>query len=129
LGKLPKDRYYVVEVRDQEWLNNDFYSLLRANSAALAWVDSLNMPQIGDVTSDFLYIRWEGNRAKVKGTLGRIEVDQTEGFGAWAEKLKPYLGKKTQIFGYFGKYYTGYPIADISRLSVLLSPNPGRNTL
>ena len=129
LDKLPKDRHYVVEVRDKEWLNNDFYSLLKVNSAALAWVDSPNMPQIGEVTSDFLYVRWEGDRAKVKGTLGRLEVNQTEGLGVWAEKLKPNLARKMQIFGYFGKYYTGYPVADVSTMSTLLSLNPSPNML
>ncbi len=34
LQKLPKTRRYVVEVRDEEWLNSDFYSLLRANGVA-----------------------------------------------------------------------------------------------
>lgn len=81
------------------------------------------MPQNLEVTSDFLYVRWEGDRAKVKGTLGKKEADQTKGLADWAEKLKPHLNGQKQVFGYFGKYYTGFPPADIKLLSSLLLPN------
>ena len=44
------------------------------------------MPQIDEVTSDFLYARWEGDRSKVKGTLGKIEpIKKLE---TVAEKIK-----------------------------------------
>ena len=120
LYKLPKLHGYVVEVRDERFLNADFYSLLKANNTALAWVDSPSMPQISEVTSDFLYIRWEGDRKKVKGTLGKIEVDVQENLRLWADKIKPYISKEMNIFGYFGKYYSGYPPSDINLISNLL---------
>jgi uncharacterized protein YecE (DUF72 family) len=110
----------VVEVRDQAWLNTDFYSLLRANNAALAWVDSPSMPQTSEVTSDFLYVRWEGDRKKVKGTLGKIEVDTKDSLHLWANKIKAHLNGQTDVFGYFSKYYSGYPPSDVNFLSNLL---------
>jgi len=121
LNKLPKQHRYVVEVRDKGFLNREFYSVLKANNVASAWVDSPNMPQIIEITSDFLYIRWEGDREKVKGTLGRIETDAQENLRQWAEKIKPYLNKQTEVFGYFSKYYSGYPPSDIDFLSSLLT--------
>ena len=121
LQKLPKLNRYVVEIRDKAWLNTDFYSLLRANNAALAWVDSPNMPQTNEVTSDFLYVRWEGNRKKVKGTLGEIEADTRDSLRDWAGKIKPFLSRQMHLYGYFGKYYSGYPPSDINFLSNLLA--------
>jgi uncharacterized protein YecE (DUF72 family) len=120
LRKLPKTQRYVIEVRDEGFLNDAFYSLLRAYNVALAWVDNPFMPSISEVTSDFLYVRWEGDREKVKGTLGKIEVDVQENLRLWAEKIKPYLSKQMDVFGYFGKYYSGYPPSDINFLSNLL---------
>ena len=120
LQKLPKSNRYVVEIRDQAWLNTDFYSLLRANNAALAWVDRPSMPQTSEVTSDFLYVRWEGDRKKVKGTLGKIEVDTKGRLHLWASKIKAYLNMQTDVFGYFSKYYSGYPPSDVNFLSNLL---------
>lgn len=121
IHRLPKTRRYVVEVRDEKWLNSDFYSLLRANGVALAWVDSPSMPQSDVVTSDFLYVRLEGDRSKVKGTLGMIEADKAVGLKMWAEKIKRFLSANIEVYGYFGKYYSGYPPSDVNSLLKLLT--------
>jgi uncharacterized protein YecE (DUF72 family) len=121
LRALPKSNRYVVEVRDEGFLNEEFYKLLRASKTALAWVDSPNMPTVEHITAEFLNVRWEGDRKKVNGTLGKIEADKTEGLKSWAEKLAPYLSKGMEIFGYFGKYYSGYPPSDIELLLNLLT--------
>ncbi len=120
LHQLPKTQRYVVEVRDAGFLNDAFYSLLRDSNVALSWVDNPSMPNISEVTSDFLYVRWEGDRKKVKGTLGKIEVAVQENLQLWADKIKPYLSKQMNVFGYFSKYYSGYPPSDIDLLSNLL---------
>lgn len=112
LGNLPRQYRYAVEVRNKHLLNDEFYSILRANGVALAWVDSVSMPLAMEVTSTFLYVRWEGDRKKVNGTLGETEVDRTNKINMWAQKLKPFMDKKTAVFGYFSKYYSGNPTAD-----------------
>jgi uncharacterized protein YecE (DUF72 family) len=113
LQNLPKKHRYVVEVRNRKLLNDDFYSVLRDNDVVLAWVDSPFMPQISEVTSDFIYVRWEGDRRRVKGTLGKVEVDRTERINAWAGKLEPFLEEDTEVFGYFSKFYSGYSPSDV----------------
>ena len=116
LPTLPRKHRYVVEVRNRKLLNHDFYSVLRDNNVVLAWVDSPFMPQISEITSDFIYVRWVGDRRRVKGTLGRIEVDRKVQINAWAEKLKPFLKEETEVFGYFSKYYSGYSPSDAEKL-------------
>ena len=81
------------------------------------------MAQISEVTADFLYVRWEGDRKRVNGTLGKIEADRTEDLNLVADKIKPYLSKM-QVYGYFGKYYSGYPPSDIVTLQNYLSSKP-----
>ena len=76
---------------------------------ALAWVDAAKMPLATEETADFVYMRWEGDRKTVTGTLGKTEIDRTADIQAWAKKLKPLLEKGTPIFGYFSKYYSGFP--------------------
>jgi uncharacterized protein YecE (DUF72 family) len=116
LPTLPRKHRYVVEVRNRKLLNDNFYSVLRDNDVVLAWVDSPFMPQISELTSDFIYVRWVGDRRRVKGTLGKIEVDRTERINAWAEKLKPFLEEDTEVFGYFSKYYSGHSPSDAKAL-------------
>ncbi len=121
IRRLSKNRRYVVEMRDERWLGSDFYSLLRANGVALAWVDSPSMPQSREVTSDFLYVRWEGNRSKVNGKLGKIETDKTQDLILWSKRIKPFINENTEVYGYFGKYYSGFPPFDINALLKLLT--------
>jgi uncharacterized protein YecE (DUF72 family) len=117
---LPEKYRYVVEVRNRKLLNDGFYSVLRDSGVVLAWVDSPFMPQISEVTSDFIYVRWVGDRRRVKGTLGRVEVDRTARISAWAEKLTPFLEEGTEVFGYFSKYYSGYSPSDAEALQVAI---------
>lgn len=119
LRSLPEGHRYVVEVRNKTWLTPDFYALLRDNNVTLAWTDSQYVAETAEVTADLLYVRWEGDRATVNGTLGKIEADRTVDLKNWSGKLKPYL-RDTAVLGYFGKYYSGYPPNDIFTLQFFL---------
>jgi uncharacterized protein YecE (DUF72 family) len=114
LERLPKQHRYVVEVRNKTLLTDNLYEILRDNSVALAWVESPFMPLVSELTSDFIYVRWEGDRKKINGTFGKIEVDRSGEIALWADKLKPFRVRKMVVFGYFSKYYSGFPPSDIS---------------
>lgn len=120
LENLPKKHRYVVEVRNRKLLIDSLYSLLRDSNVVLAWVDSPLMPLIDEVTSDFIYVRWEGDRRRVKGTLGKIEVDRAKKIKQWADRLKPFLEKQIEVFGYFSKYYSGYSPSDVNEFLKLV---------
>lgn len=110
LDTLPKEHRYVVEIRNRNLLSDSFYSILRDYNVVLAWVDSPFMPLINEVTADFIYIRWEGDRRSASGTLGKTEIDRTAQIKLWADRIKRFLDNQTEVFGYFSKYYSGYPL-------------------
>jgi len=112
LKTLPETHHYAVEVRNKSLLNDDVYALLKERRVALVWVDSPKMPLTSEVTADFVYVRWEGDRKTVTGTLGKAETDRKESLRAWAVRLKPLIARGTEVFGYFSKYYSGYPPGD-----------------
>jgi len=120
LVSLPKGYRFAVEVRNTSLLNEEFYSLLRKNRVALALLDRQSMPPMETVTADFIYIRWEGDPKKVRGTLGRVEVDRTNEIKAWAETIHKFL-ENSEVFGYFSKYYSGYPPNDAKHLLKFLA--------
>jgi len=121
LSALPKTHRFVVEVRNKKLLNEPFYSLLRENETAFALVEQPFMPTTEVMTSDLVYIRLEGDRRKVNGTLGRVEIDRTDDTKRWAEKIRNFLDAKTEVFVYFSKFYSGYPPADAKQLAAQLS--------
>ncbi len=120
LEELPTKNRYVVEVRNKTLLNADFFSILRRNKTGLAWVESPLMPANDTLNSDFLYVRWEGDRKKVKGTLGKREVDRRSELDWWAKRLEPFLKNNFKIFGYFSKYFSGDAPADALEFLELL---------
>ena len=113
LKNLPKKHRYVVEVRNKKLLSDSFLSILKEYDVVLAWVQSLYMPNITEMTSNSVYVRWEGDRKKINGALGKIEVDKTADIVLWVDKLKQFWNRKLEVFGYFSKYYSGYPPSDV----------------
>jgi uncharacterized protein YecE (DUF72 family) len=115
LSKLPKERRYAVEVRSREMLTETLYSVLKKNKVALALTVGRFIPETEQITANFVYIRWEGDRSKVNGTLGKVEVNKIDEIRVWADKINE-LREKVEVFGYFSKYYSGHPPTDASRL-------------
>lgn len=116
LSRLPKKYKYAVEVRNKEMLNENLYSVLRKNNVALTLTPILPVPETEQVTTDFAYIRWEGDRRVVNGTLGKVEADRTDDIHGWAKSITGLLERATQVFGYFSKYYSGHPPTDVKTL-------------
>jgi uncharacterized protein YecE (DUF72 family) len=113
LKNLPRENRYAVEVRNRSLLNDNFYSILKESKVACAWVISPSLPLTERITSDFLYVRWEGDRKRVNGTLGKTEVDKSEIIKLWAHKLKQFSEGEKVVFGYFSKYFSGYPPSNV----------------
>jgi uncharacterized protein YecE (DUF72 family) len=87
-----------LEIRDKEWLRDGFYSLLRDKGTALALVEAPWMPVVEEVTSSFIYVRWEGDRRRVQGALGRVEVDRINEISKWAQRVRGYLDDSLEVF-------------------------------
>jgi uncharacterized protein YecE (DUF72 family) len=119
LSILPTDLTYAVEFRNQDWFNNETYELLRENDIALVQVEHPKRPKTYEVTTDFVYIRWEGNRKIVNGDKGLVEIDKKKNITDWYSKIMNYLKNKIDIYGYFSKFYSGYPLNDIKMIQEL----------
>jgi len=116
LAGLPERCRFAVEVRNKKWLGDKFYDLLRDNGVALVLIDHPWMPRMNTITADFTYIRWEGDRNKIKGTLGKVEKDRSRDIEEWGMKIKSFFEDSVEVFGYFSKSYSGYPPGDVRML-------------
>jgi len=56
----------------------------------------------------------------VNRTLGKREVARKDDLKVWADKLGSFLDKQMIVYGYFGKYFSGFPPSDVGYLKSYL---------
>jgi uncharacterized protein YecE (DUF72 family) len=120
MGKLPLVNRYAVEFRHESWFNEDTYSILRENKVALVNVEHPSLPSIDVQTTDFTYIRLEGDRKTVNGESGEAELDRADDNARWAEKISGLTENGRDVYCYLSKHYSGYPPGDISQIRAAL---------
>ena len=131
LQRLPKGRY-AVELRNKEWIEPSMLALLAAHGAALVLVDLAYLPHPADwmelargadlVTSDFVYARLIGDRAKIDALterFDRVVLDQSARLKRWAVLLGALAGRVREIFAYANNHYAGHAPTTVRELQEL----------
>jgi uncharacterized protein YecE (DUF72 family) len=79
---------YSIEVRNSSWFNDLAYNFFKKYNICLVWnqLDSVQTPPI--VTSDFVYIRFIGDRSINEKDFGTIQRDRAVEMWNWATKLR-----------------------------------------
>jgi len=87
--RVADTRYrYAIEVRHRSWFNEEFYDYLRGENVALVWnqLDTIQAPPV--ITSDFVYLRFIGDRSIQEHDFGRIQKDRVKEMESWAAVIK-----------------------------------------
>ena len=119
ISVLPKKYRIAFEIRNKTWFIDRFYQLLEENKIALVSGDSPWTTELGKITTDFIYFRWEGIRKEIKGNIGKVEKERISDINIWAKKIQNFLNN-TEVFGYYSKYYSGHPPSDVKQLIALI---------
>jgi uncharacterized protein YecE (DUF72 family) len=84
---LDSEFRYAIEVRHQSWFDKDVYKLLSDNNICLAWsqLDTIQTPP--ELTSDFLYLRFIGDRSIDEKDFGRIQKDRLKELKRWSNEV------------------------------------------
>ncbi len=124
LPTLPADRRFAVEVRNRTWLEPALIDLLGSHRVALTIVDHPWMPSaaswrdgIDPVTTDFVYIRWIGDRhgiERVTRTWDRCVVDRTHETADWVEAVRDWIARDVTVYGFFNNHYAGHAPGSIA---------------
>jgi uncharacterized protein YecE (DUF72 family) len=79
---------YAVEVRDRSWFQDLAYNFFADNNICMVWsqLAELRTPPIA--TTDFLYLRFIGDRSIDEKDFGKIQKDRVEEMKKWSNKLK-----------------------------------------
>jgi uncharacterized protein YecE (DUF72 family) len=116
LAVRPAETQIAVEFRHPSWHRPEVSDLLRRRGAALAWTEWRDLPRVTDVTADFLYLRWLGDRRGPVETYDRVQIDRSGAFDAWTRDLGRAMPQVREIYGYFNNHWAGHSPASANEM-------------
>jgi uncharacterized protein YecE (DUF72 family) len=120
---LPEEFRYTVELRHRSWLTPETEDLLREHRLAWTLIDLHGMPKAINLTTDFTYVRWLGNRSDVS-RLNKIVVDRSDDLAQWAVELDRIAERVRRIYGYMNNHYAGHSPASLNALRSAMGMAP-----
>ena len=79
---------YAVEVRNNSWLQDLAYSFFANNNICMVWSQLAGLRTPPVITTDFLYVRFIGDRRIGEEDFGRIQIDRIAEMQYWSDKVK-----------------------------------------
>jgi uncharacterized protein YecE (DUF72 family) len=108
---------FVVEIRNQAWLNSELTNLLKELKIALALTDHSAVLRIWEygkkldyITSDFAYVRWLGDRKGIERsttTWDKTIVDRRADLLRWTEIFREFISRNLKVFAFANNHYAG----------------------
>jgi uncharacterized protein YecE (DUF72 family) len=112
LTVAPPSQRWAVELREQSWLHDDVFEVLRRHGAALCVHDLLaDHPFV--LTAPWTYVRFHGPNALERPYHGPYGPRRLR---AWAERLGEVLDQGCDVYGYFNNDVGGHAVADATWL-------------
>lgn len=125
LNKVPAELKLAVEIRNPDWLDAQFASVLRDFGVALVLQDQSWMPNPNDlsekfdpITANWTYVRWLGDRKgieKITKTWDRIVVDRTSEMTGWVDICYSTVRRGITVYGYANNHFSGFAPATIQQ--------------
>jgi len=85
--KLDKRFRYAVEVRHPSWFQDLAYNFFANNNICMVWSQIVGIRTPPIVTSDFLYLRFIGDRSLQEKDFGRIQKDRSPEMRKWVKRI------------------------------------------
>jgi uncharacterized protein YecE (DUF72 family) len=112
--RLPDRRRYAFEFRDSSWLVEEAYAILRAHNVALCINDYPGLPEVRELTADFVYVRLHGTQGAYEGGY------PTQDLAGWAGAFSTWRSMGQEIYCYFNNDQAGHAVRDARRLREML---------
>lgn len=116
LRVLPKRHRYAFEFRNQSWLNEEIYALLRKHNAAFCIYELAGVRTRNIVTADFVYVRLHGPTAmKYQGEYSARQLS------VWSRRIRTWLADGKDVYIYFDNDQNAYAAHNALALSARLA--------
>jgi uncharacterized protein YecE (DUF72 family) len=95
--KLDNRFRYAIEVRHSSWFQDLTYNFFANNDICLVWSQLAGLQTPPVITTDFLYVRFIGDRSIQEKDFGRIQIDRIAEMQKWAENIKNVQGEDMNL--------------------------------
>jgi uncharacterized protein YecE (DUF72 family) len=105
---LDPDFRYAIEFRHKSWFDRRVYKLLSDNDICLAWsrLDTIHTP--AELTSDFLYLRFIGDRSIDEKDFGKVQKDRLVELKVWSDAVRSIKDKAKFAIVAANNHYAGF---------------------
>jgi uncharacterized protein YecE (DUF72 family) len=115
LDAIPSDVKYAIEFRNETWLHNEIYDLLRQHNIALCIHDFRGKESPRVITSDFAYVRMHGpEEVAYAGSYPLRDLKK------WAQQIKSWRKELKAVYIYFNNDFEGYAVKNALKLRELI---------
>ena len=87
---------YAIEVRDKSWFQDLAYNFFANNNICMVWSQLAELATPPIVTTDFLYMRFIGDRSISERDFGKIQKDRVSEMKNWADKLQEVIEEEKE---------------------------------
>lgn len=123
---LWKKYRYAIEVRHNSWFDKEVYRLLTKFNLCLTWsqLDAIQTPP--EITSDFFYLRFIGDRSIDQKDFGKIQKDRLAEMEKWAKIVNS--AKMQVAFGIVAanNHYAGFGPATANGFRKMIGLDQGQ---
>jgi uncharacterized protein YecE (DUF72 family) len=88
---------YAVEVRHQSWFQDLAYNFFADNNICMVWSQLAGIRTPPIVTTDFIYVRFIGDRTIDEKDFGNIQKDRVSEMRKWARRVKKVEEENKQL--------------------------------
>jgi uncharacterized protein YecE (DUF72 family) len=110
---LQRGRCYAFEFRDDSWMNEEVFTILKAFNCALCVANSPQRPGTRLITADFSFLRFHGG--KLAGKYSRAELKE------WAAFAGGILADGKDVYAYFNNDAHGFAVENAATFRELTS--------
>lgn len=107
VDRLPTGYRYAIEFRHRSWFTQETFGWLQDRGVALCWSENDFVDVPPEVTTDFVYLRFIGDRSQPKLT-GAIQRDRTAEIRKWFERLRAVEDRVGHAYVFFNNHFAGF---------------------
>ena len=105
---------HVFEFADASWSCGDVYRILKDHHCCLCFTDPPEKPGEWAVTTDFIYLRFNGGKAFYNSSYSRNELEQL------ADKVRAFRDQVKTVYAFFSNDEQGFAACNAQTFRMLL---------